>query len=75
MKPFDKEKNKWYTLLQISKKAMKRRVGSGVVNREPWYAEKGKWIVSNSFKRMNLQKLLKMVLELRTEGNNIFMIP
>jgi hypothetical protein len=45
MKPFDKEKNKCYTLLQITKKAMKRRVNSGVVNREPWYAESGEWIL------------------------------
>ena len=42
-KPFDKEKNEWYTLLQIDKKAMKRRVSSGAINREPWNAEKGKW--------------------------------
>ena len=47
-------------------KAMKRRVHSGALNREPRYAEKGRGII-NRLNVFGLQKLWKMVLELRTE--------
>ncbi len=47
-------------------KALKRRVHSGALNREPRFAEKGRGI-GIRLTTFGLQKLWKMVLELRTE--------